>query len=48
VAGAIEELGASGRMVGIVSHVAELAERLPVRYEVRRVANASTVERVDR
>ena len=48
VAGAIEELGASGRMVGVVSHVADLAERLPVRYEVRRIGNASTIERVDR
>jgi len=48
VASAIEELGASGRMVGIVSHVADLGERLPVRYEVRRAGNASTVERIDR
>jgi exonuclease SbcC len=48
VASAIEELGASGRLVGVVSHVAELAERLPVRYEVRRAGNASTVERIDR
>jgi DNA repair exonuclease SbcCD ATPase subunit len=35
-------------VVGVVSHVSELAERLPVRYEVRRAGNASTVERVDR
>ncbi len=48
VASAIEELGATGRLVGVVSHVAELAERLPVRYEVRRAGNASTVERIDR
>ncbi len=48
VASAIEELGASGRLVGVVSHVADLAERLPVRFEVRRHGNASTVERVDR
>lgn len=48
VASAIEELGASGRMVGVVSHVTELAERLPVRYEVTRAGNASTVERIDR
>jgi exonuclease SbcC len=47
VASAIEELGASGRMVGIVSHVRELAERVPVRFEVRRGAESSTVERVD-
>ncbi|MEY2430445.1 MAG: repair protein SbcC/Rad50, partial [Acidimicrobiaceae bacterium] len=48
VASAIEELGASGRVVAVVSHVAELAERLPVRYEVQRAGNASTVERIDR
>ena len=48
VASAIEELGAGGRMVGVVSHVAELAERVPVRFDVRRAANASNVERIDR
>jgi len=47
VASAIEELGASGRLVGVVSHVADLAERLPVRFEVTRTGNASTIERVD-
>lgn len=44
---AIEELGAGGRMVGVVSHVAELAERVPVRYEVARSGNASTITRID-
>jgi exonuclease SbcC len=48
VASAVEELGASGRMVGVVSHVADLAERLPVRFEVERSGNASTIQRVDR
>ena len=48
VASAIEELGASGRLVGVVSHVADLAERLPTRFEVSRTGNASTIERVDR
>ena len=48
VASAIEELGATGRVVGVVSHVTELAERLPVRYELTRAGNASTIERVDR
>jgi exonuclease SbcC len=47
VASAIEELGASGRMVGVVSHVPELAERVPTRFEVRRVGDTSTVQRVD-
>ncbi len=48
VATAIEELGSRGRMVGLVSHVPELAERVPVRFEVRRGPGGSTVERVDR
>jgi DNA repair protein SbcC/Rad50 len=47
VAAALDELGARGRMVGIVTHVRELAERLPVRFEVRKVGGAATVERVD-
>lgn len=47
VASAIEELGAGGRMVGVVSHVRELAERVPTRFEVRRGPDTSVVERVD-
>lgn len=47
VATAIEELGATGRMVGIISHVAELAERVPVRFEVTKSPGTSTVRRVD-
>jgi exonuclease SbcC len=48
VASAIEELGAQGRMVGLISHVAELAERVPVRFVVDKVGTSSSVERVDR
>jgi len=48
VAAAIEELGARGRTVGLVTHVRDLAERLPIRYEVRRGPAGSTVERVER
>ena len=48
VAAALEELGARGRMVGVVTHVHELADRLPVRYEVSKVAGAATVARIDR
>ena len=48
VASAIEDLGAAGRMVGLVSHVAELAERVPVRFEVSRGLRSSTVERIER
>ena len=46
VASAIEHLGASGRMIGVVTHVAELADRLPVRFDVRRGVDGSTIERV--
>jgi exonuclease SbcC len=46
VASAIEHLGASGRMIGVVTHVAELADRLPIRFDVRRGVDGSTIERV--
>lgn len=46
VAAAVENLGAQGRMVGIVTHVRELADRVPVRYEVRKGPRTSTVEKV--
>ncbi|MCD9623830.1 AAA family ATPase [Rhabdothermincola salaria] len=47
VAGAIEDLGAQGRTVGLVTHVTELAERLPTRFVVAKTATGSTVQRVD-
>jgi exonuclease SbcC len=47
VAGAIEELGAGGRLVGIVTHVRELAERVPARLEVAKGPATSTVTRVE-
>ena len=46
VATAIEELGSAGRMVGIITHVRELAERLPVRFEVTKGPEGARVERV--
>jgi exonuclease SbcC len=46
VATAIEELGSRGRMVGLVTHVRDLAERIPVRFEVRKVGSVSSVERI--
>ena len=46
VAAAIEELGSRGRMVGLISHVPELAERVPVRFEVTKSVNSSTVRKV--
>jgi len=47
VATAIEELGATGRMVGVISHVPELAERVPVRFEITKEPGTSTVRRVE-
>ncbi|MDQ4130017.1 MAG: SMC family ATPase [Actinomycetota bacterium] len=46
VTSAIEELGARGRMVGLVTHVRDLAERVPVRFEVRKAASVSTVDKI--
>ena len=45
VAGAIEDLGARGHMVGIVTHVRELADRIPVQFLVTKDARTSRVER---
>ena len=47
VAAAIEELGAAGRMVCVVTHIRELAERMPVRFEVSKGPVTSSVERVE-
>ncbi|MCU1351784.1 MAG: exonuclease SbcC, partial [Acidimicrobiales bacterium] len=46
VATAIEELGSRDRMVGLISHVAELAERVPVRFEVAPGPAGSTITKV--
>ena len=45
VAGTIESLGHGERVVGVVTHVPELAERMPVRFRVRKVGRTSTVTR---
>ena len=42
----IDELRDRGRVVGIVSHVADLKERVPERLEVRRLADGSSTARV--
>ncbi len=47
VAGAIEDLASSGRMIGIVTHVRDLAERMPARFEVTKTPTGSTVELVE-
>jgi exonuclease SbcC len=47
VAGTIESLSSSGRMVGIVTHVPALAARVPVRYRVTRTDRSAHVDRED-
>ena len=47
VASAIEELAVGGRMVVLITHVRELAERMPIRFEVARQPGGATVERVE-
>ena len=44
VATVIAELGASGKMVGIVTHVPELAEQMPVRYQLVKGKSGATVQ----
>ncbi|BCJ42209.1 hypothetical protein GCM10010168_87930 [Actinoplanes ianthinogenes] len=47
VAATLENLAARGdRMVGLVTHVHALAERVPVRFEVRKDARTAHVERI--
>ena len=45
VATTLEALAQGDRMVGVVTHVAELAERVPVRFRVARNARTSTITR---
>ncbi|HET6213754.1 MAG TPA: hypothetical protein VFE14_12895, partial [Micromonosporaceae bacterium] len=47
VAATLENLAARGdRMVGVVTHVGALADRIPVRFEVSKDARSAHVERV--
>lgn len=46
VAGTIENLGAGDRMVGVITHVRELADRMPVQYRVTKGPQTATVEQV--
>lgn len=46
VASVLDELVGRGRTVGIVTHVRELAERMPVRFEVTKGPETSSVTRV--
>lgn len=46
VAAVISEIGAGGKMVGIISHVKGLTEMIPVRFEVSKDGGTSRVRRV--
>jgi exonuclease SbcC len=46
VATAIEELASKGRMIGLITHMKELAERIPVQYRVSKGNTTATIERV--
>ena len=46
VASVLDELVGQGRMVGIVTHVSELAQRMPVRFEVTKGPDTARVEKV--
>lgn len=46
VASVLEELTGSGLMVGVITHVKELAARAPVRYEVTREPRGAQVRKV--
>jgi exonuclease SbcC len=48
VAETIEGLGAGARMVGVVTHVPDLASRMPVQYRVSKHGDTATVEQVAR
>ena len=45
VATTLEALAQGDRMVGVVTHVAELADRVPVRFRVTRNARTSVITR---
>ncbi len=47
VAAVIHELGADGRTVGLITHVPELAQQIPVRFEVSKQAGGARVKRVE-
>ena len=46
VMGVIDELRQGGRAVGVVSHVAELKDRIPERLEIRRIEGRGSTTRV--
>ncbi|MDQ3956142.1 MAG: SMC family ATPase [Actinomycetota bacterium] len=44
VVGAISRLGSDGRLVGVITHVADLADAMPVKIEVTKGPRTSTIE----
>jgi exonuclease SbcC len=46
VASVLDELVGRGRTVGLVTHVRELADRIPVRFEVTKGADTAVITRV--
>lgn len=47
VTAVVTELAASGRVVGLVTHVKDLGEQVPVRFEIRPGPGGSTIERIE-
>jgi len=47
VVSAIEQLGDDGRLIGIVTHVSELADRLPVKIEIEKSPRGSHIRMAD-
>ncbi|MEA2486984.1 MAG: repair protein SbcC/Rad50, partial [Actinomycetota bacterium] len=47
VVSAIEQLGDTGRLVGVITHVQELADRLPVKIQITKSPRGSTVSRAE-
>jgi exonuclease SbcC len=45
VVGAIEQLGGDGRLVGVITHVSDVAERMPVRLTITKSSGGSTIAR---
>ena len=44
---ALESLRTQGRKIGVISHVQEMTERIPVRVQVSRVGNGKSVVRIE-
>ncbi len=47
VAAVIHELGSDGRTVGLITHVSELAQQIPIRFEVSKRPGGARVQRVE-